>query len=375
MTESNNFPSAEKGGLPAAPGNRLLMILRTIYGFLTSAGLALTLLIVILSFCIAGVTIFRGQRAWEVIFSTLWFNGLLVLLVANVGFCFFGRIWGRKLTLISFGMILFHLSFVAMFGGIIYNSLFYFRGDIRLTEGEILPSGDPQSYDSFQRGRFFEFSKLKGETTLIRMHTGYKVDGSDKRAAYEIEVGEGEKKRGIIYITNNLVYKGFTYLPDREGYSVLTMLYDQQGRELYGGHIPLQSLKQKDDSYLYATGTKEGPGSLHFPQDPLTPLFELQIAYRPTPIKERAGEAFFQALPLGRGRTVKGEAAALEGRARIGEKVRMGNYYLSPVEIRYWVGMKVRYEPGKPVVLTSLWVGLGGLAITFIGRLRRKKKG
>lgn len=88
----------------------------------------MTLLVAILACCVIGVTVLREERAWSLIFSTLWFNGLLVLLVVNVGFCFFGRIWGRKVTLISLGMILFHLSFIAMFAGIVYNSLFYFRG-------------------------------------------------------------------------------------------------------------------------------------------------------------------------------------------------------------------------------------------------------
>jgi len=348
-----------------------VMILRKIHAFLTSAKLAMFLLVTILVCCVIGVTIFRGQRAWEVIFSTLWFNGLLVLLVVNVAFCFFSRIWGRRLTLISFGMILFHLSFVAILGGVVYNSLFYFRGLIRLTEGETLPNGELQSYDYSDRGRFFDLSKLKGETTLIKMHTKYNVDGDDKRAAYEISVGEGSlKKQGVIYITNNLDYKGFRYYNDKEGYSLLIMLYDKMGRDLYGAHVPLQSLKQKDETYLYTTGTKDGPGMFPFPQDPLQPIFALQAVYIPTPVKKRAGEAFFQVWPHNK---VKGEGDKphAEGKAAIGEMFDAGDYYLSATEVRYWVGMSVRYDPGLPIVLTSLWVGLGGIVITTIGRLRR----
>ena len=96
---------------------------RKIYNFFASAKLAMALLVIILSCCLAGVTIWRGIEAGRVIFGTLWFNGLLVLLVINVACCFFGRIWGRRVTVISFGMILFHISFVFMFLGIIYNSL------------------------------------------------------------------------------------------------------------------------------------------------------------------------------------------------------------------------------------------------------------
>ncbi len=350
-----------------------------IYKFLASVKLAITLLIAILISCLIGVTILRGDRAWPLIFTTLWFNGLLVLLVVNVGFCFFGRIWGRRVTLISFGMILFHLSFVAMFAGVIYNSMFYFRGMIRLTEGETLPSGDPKSYDSIDHGRFFDFSKLKGETTLYRLHRDYKVDGDNKRVAYEVSVGEGRSlQQGLIYITHNLDHNGFKYLPDREGYSLLIVLYDKQGREIFGAHIPLQSLKQGDDkqkvaAYLYTTGTRYQPGSFPFPQGQLNPLFSLQAAYHPSFLKERDGEVSFQVWPLAQNDERRGKKAIAEGKSLVGDKFRAGDYYLSAKEIRYWVGMTVRYDPGKPIVLASLWVGLGGMIITFIGRMRKSR--
>jgi hypothetical protein len=347
-----------------------------IYGFLASAKLAMALLVAILGSCVAGVTIWREVRAGELIFSSLWFNGLLVLLVVNVACCFFGRIWGRKVTLVSFGMILFHLSFVAIFCAIVYNSLFSFEGTIRLTEGETLPNADPQSYDAVRYGRFFAFSQLKGETTLIKMHRGYKVKGDDKRAAYEIVVGEGaSKKHGIIYLTENLNYRGFSYFPDKEGYSLLTVVSDKEGNDLYGAYIPLQSLRQKNDTYLYTTGTKEGPGSFSFPQVPEKPLFGLQLAYRPDPQKERGGEAYFQLWPLDKQEVRPEDKAMAEGKAAIGAKFDAGDYYLSPREVHYWVGMMVRYAPGKPIVLASLWVGLAGMVITTMGRIMRSRRG
>jgi cytochrome c biogenesis protein ResB len=358
------------------PEKLLARIWRTIHSSLASVKLAIALLTIILACCVIGVTILRGVRAGALIFGTIWFNGLLVLLVVNVAFCFFGRIWGRKVTMISLGMILFHISFVAILGGVIYNSLFYFRGTIRLTEGETLPSSDLQSYDTFDYGRFFSFSKLRGETTLIKMHRDYSVDGADKQVAYEVAVGESRsKKQGIIYVTHKLGHNGFDYFRDKEGYSLLIMLYNNLGKELYGAHVPLQSLKQKDGSYLYTTGTMEGPGPLPFPQDPLRPQFGLQVAYRPSLLKgrERAGEAFYQVWTLqGEDPGLAGHSVA-EGKTAIGNRVRAGNYYVEAKEVRYWVGMNVRYEPGKPIVLTSLWVGLGGMILTFIGRIRRSR--
>lgn len=348
---------------------------RKIYDFLASAKLAMLLLVVILACCVFGVTIVRDKKAWEVIFSTLWFNGLLVLLILNVACCFFGRIWGRRVTLVSFGMILFHLSFVTMFIGVVYNSMFFFRGNIRLTEGETLPSGDYNSYDSSNRGRYFNISKLKGETSLIKMHAGYKVDGKNKRAAYQIKVGEGlSKKEEIIYLTKSLEYKGSKYFPDREGYSALTVLYDKNGKELYGAHLPLQSLRQADKSYLYTTGTKEGPSMFPFPQLPAKPLFNFNVAYRPEAKKERAGEVFFQMWPVGTGEQKLVEKPPASGKALVGAKVEVGEYVLSVKEIRYWVMMNVRYEPGQPIILTSLWVGLFGITLTTLARVFRRRK-
>lgn len=366
-----------------------LNLLRKSYELLSSVKLALALLIIILACCVVGVTTMSQERSWFLIFSTVWFNGLLVLLVANVGFCFFGRIWGRKVTLISFGMILFHLSFIAMFLGIVYNSMFYFRGMMRLTEGETLPNSDLKSFDVVEKGRFFDIAKFTGETTLVRMHSNYQIDGQNKRAAYEIAVGRGRsQKQGIIYVTKKLVYKGFQYFNDREGFSLLVLLHDKRGKEVYGAHIPLQSLKQElpqtmpvgqpqdlkqpNAGYLYTTGTRDGPGSFAYPNDPFEPMYVLQVVYVPTQLKERAGDAVFKVWPFTHEPPKPGDSPMAEGKVRIGERFRIGDRSLSIGEVRYWVMMSVRYEPGKPIVLTSLWIGLGGMIITFFGRMMKR---
>lgn len=379
VTEYNLPPDMEEEEeeiFPVEPRyHPLHKITRKVYDFLASAKLAMFLLVVILVCSVAGVTIVRDKRAWELIFSSLWFNCLLVLLVVNVACCFFGRIWGRRVTLVSFGMILFHLSFVTMFLGIVYNSLYYFRATIRLTEGETLPNGDYRSYNNISMGRLFNISKAKGETTLVKLHTGFKFEGDDKRVAYEIAVGEpGQVKLDKIFVTRHLYYKGFKYFPDSEGYSLLAIMYDRAGKELYGAHISLQSLKQKDESYLYSTGTNEGPGTVPFPQLPLKPLFGLNIAYKADPQKERAGEAFFQIWPLVTISDKSVQKPVSEGKAAIGQKYDSGDVQLSAREVRYWTNIAVRYEPGQPIILTSLWVALFGVTMTTLARMFKKRK-
>jgi len=353
------------------PVNRFV---RKVYDFFASAKLAMALLLIILVCCVVGVTIYRDKKAWEVIFSTLWFNGLLVLLIVNVACCFFGRIWGRRVTLISFGMILFHLSFVAVFVGVIYNGLFYFRGSIRLTEGESLPSGAPESYDFYDHGRFFKWSHLKGTTTLNKVQYAYKVDGNDKRAAYDVTIGQGASaKNDIIYVLKSTDYRGFTYFRDKEGFSVLTLLYDKTGKELYGAHIALQSLKQKENTYLYTNGTKDGPKFLDFPQQPAQAVFGLNVTYQPDLKKERSGTAFFQVRSHGQEPDNKDSKLIADGKAAIGEKFDVGDFYIAVKEVRYWAAMFVRYEPGQPLILASLWVGLFGMTLTMLARIFKRR--
>lgn len=372
-------PEAEKESYPVEPRyHPIHKIPRKIYDVLASAKLAMALLIVILTCCLLGVTVWRGAEAGQMIFATLWFNGLLVLLVVNIACCFFGRIWHRRLTVISFGMILFHISFVVMLLAIAYNSLFYFRGIIRLTEGEKIPSSDLQSYDAIDKGRFFSFTRLRGETSLIKMHTGYKVGGEDKRAAYDVAVGEAnDRTQGIIYITHKLTHRGVDYFNDKEGYSLLLMLSDKKGQELYGVHVPLQSIVLGKDHFEYSTGYTENgvvrKDVIPFPAPPERPFFALKTEYLPSKLKERAGDVLYQLFPLNEEGLPMLKKPFAEGKAAIGSKFKAGEYTIEAKEVRYWVGMMVRYEPGKPIVLASLWISLGGMVITFIGRMARTR--
>lgn len=355
---------------PAAspPGRRPPSLAQRAYGLLTSPKLAIGILVVVLGCCVVGVTVYREAAAGEVIFSTLWFNGLLVLLAVSSAAAFFSRIWKRKASLVQAGMIIFHLSFLAVLGGVVVNSLFHFKGVLRLTEGETLPNGQAESYDQVEYGRFFDPAWLTGETTLVKMHTGYKVDGDDKRAAYEIAVGEpGDTTTGVIYVTRDLEHDGVRYLCSKEGYSVLVVMTDPDGKDLYGVHVPLQSYRQADGSYLYAAGTQVEAAAFEYPQPPEHPRGTLRVGYWPG-VEPRSGQVSLELRPHGPAGVLAAEKKAL---LPVGGLLDLGDFKLSPREIRYWVGMDVRYDPGLNTSLAGLCFGLLGMVLTFAGRLRQ----
>lgn len=369
MTDKNNLP--DQDGQKNSKG----LALRGIK-FLASTKLAMALLVAILVSCLVSVTVLTEEQASQMVFSTLWFNGMLVMLVLNVAFCFFSSIRKRRWTLTVIGMAVFHLSFVAIALGIAYNSLYYFNANIRLAEGETLVNADPLSYDTMRHGKYFDFSKLKGTTTLVRMHKGYVVEDQDKVVAYEIRVGEeGSEKWGVLYITKAIDYNGFQYLRDKEGYSILIVLHDEElGKELYGAYVPMQSLMQPDGSHIYAAGSKSGPTPFPFPYQKEGSLFHIQASYTPTPFEERGGDVEFSVWPFRKDLKANEKPLAHDKLSvGSGKKLPLGRYALSADEVLYWVGMDVRYDPGKPIVLASLWAGLAGMVMTFVGRLRDRK--
>lgn len=358
---------------PAAVARRSRSAPERAFASLTSPKLAIALLVAVLACCVVGVTLFRGALAWQAIFSTLWFNALLVLLALSSAAAFFSRIWRRRLTLVSVGMIVFHVSFAGLLGGVVFNSLFHFSGILRLTEGETLPNGAPESYDGFECGRLFDLRRLRGETTLVKMHSKYLVDGQDKRATYDVEIVDGAgKAAGTIYVNQAFEHDGVRYLRGKEGYSVLVVMSDKGGTELFGAYVPLQSMKRPEGGYLYATGTATEPKGFPFPPPPDAPRAELLVSYRPSTVEERAGETTFQVVPLG----AHGESGAERGgRVIVGAPFDAGDVTFTAKEIRYWVGMDVRYDPGQTFILGTLCAGLCGMVLILIGRLRQGSPG
>lgn len=346
------------------------LMLKKILGLLWSTKVALVLLVLISLSCVAGVLL-PPALGKEAVFTSLWFNLLLVLLIINIVFCIVKRI--RILRLSQIGTTIFHFGLVLLFVGVVYDQLFFFEGAIRLTEGETLNCSDPASYDRVKMGRFFQIPKLEelGELYFHKLHTSYLAEGKERGIANEIAVGQDvpEGKKRIIYVTMPLKYKGFEFYRDeRDGFSPLFVLRDMQGRVLYGAYAPLQSIRQEDGTYLYRSGSALAPGSFNFPQEPDLPaLFRLRTTFHPDKVNKMTGEVSFQVRPIAHGKEADGREAKelFNGKAAFGERIKAGDFYLSMDEVRYWTSMNVNYRPGKGFIFGSFWVSFAGLILSL----------
>lgn len=332
-------------------------------------------MIMIMAVILVATTILPGQVGQRLVFRSVWFNALLVLLILNTAFCFFSRIHLRGWTLVSAGLIIFHLSFVAIFVGVIIDSLFYYRGVLRFTEGESISFSDPNAYDEEYWGRYFDHGWMRGDVAYRRHLADYKVGNKNKGTAFEISVMDGERQAaGVIYPARHLSFNGFRFYQDTAGFSPLFILYDKQGKELYGAYTSLQNYKQKDGSYIFTTGVKNGEqASAEFPQIPnMPPLFKIQFTYHPPTRPDGQKKASYKVWEYDKNMK-NGEGKFLyAGSAQLGEKVAFGDYALAMKDVRHWASINVLYNPGLPLILASLWAGLGGLVMTAVARLRKK---
>ena len=109
----------------------------------------------------------------------------------------------------------------------------------------------------------------------------------------------------------------------------------------------------------------------HFPKTRTNPYASGDLSPLLAKERERGGEALFTMGQLNEKAPGPEKHHHGEGKVPIGSRIEVGDYNLAAQEVRYWVGMTVRYEPGKPIVLASLWLCLGGMIITFIVRIKR----
>lgn len=345
----------------------------TFFSFLWSTKIALGLLVIISLSCAVGVLL-PPAMGKEAVFTSYWFNLLLILLTVNIVSCITRRTMFLRLS--QAGTTVFHLGLVLLFIGVVYDQLFFFEGAIRLTEGETLNCAERTSYDWATKGRFFEVSKLKelGSIYFHKLHIAYQEGGKERARANEIAVGEDFKTRTThaVYVTRPFVYKGFEFFRnEKDGYSPLFVLRDKSGKLLGGSYAPLQSIRQKDGTYEYRSGSALLPGSFDFPQYPgRPPVLRLQTVYRPHKTDKRTGDVSFQvwkATPYPE--RADGEQQSEElfsGKAAFGERVRAGDYFLSMDEVRYWTSINVIYRPGLGVIFFSFWVTLAGLVLNII---------
>jgi hypothetical protein len=100
----------------------------------------------------------------------------------------------------------------------------------------------------------------------------------------------------------------------------------------------------------------------------------MNVAYRPDKKTERMGDIYFDVYPVAQKGIKMPEKPLVAGKVGVGASFDAGVAKLAVKEIRYWTAMTVRYEPGKPIVLTSLWVGLFGITLTTLARMFKKQK-
>ena len=143
----------------------------------------------------------------------------------------------------EFGNILFHLSFALMLVGVAWNTLWAYKGEVIVVEGQAFSNSLTQ-YDDFSAGGAFRPANLQPFTIWVDSFTAKFETGEVQRGAarvFEADVrvahGDGSTETARIEVNHPLVVDGTQVHLIGHGYAPVVTVTDAQGNTAYSGPV------------------------------------------------------------------------------------------------------------------------------------------
>ena len=368
----------------------------TILKFLSSAKLALLLVLVIILFSVAGAVLPQEGRLeaanitqWQQqhpmatrlleplglfgVFHSWPFMVTIMLLAVNTFTCTALRFvsqGGIKAlkgpeAARNAGFLLLHISLILLFVGSFLSAAVRSSGYIVLTEGQSFIERH-DSYIRLAEGPLRP-ERHKGFVAVLKeLQNEYadKLHRTGVTSHLEI-MSEGRKiASGTVGFNRPFVYEGQSFTLDETGYSPRLKIYKKpNSRALSNSFIALQTFKKQD-------------GRRYHDFLPL-PLFRNKVLVTLYPAHElrdgeiiKTGENPDNPLILIEMEDADGNVLA-KGHAALKDKVAVGDYEFEFAELRQWAAFQVSNDPGYPVVCVALWLGLVALVFRYVPDLRK----
>jgi cytochrome c biogenesis protein len=293
------------------------------------------------------------------------------------------------------GNLLFHVALLVLLVAVALGSLFGYRGNILVTEGDGF-ANSVISYDSMQRGRFFTDSAMSPFTIHVdRFRALYVPTGEDRGTPqrYDAYLSYADrpgaaKQRYDLQVNKPLSVGGTkVYLLDH-GYSPEFTVRDAKGDVVTSGPVPF--IAEDTKSYL-SQGVVKAPAA--------NPQLGFQMFFLPTFAMSRQGPTSAFPAPLDPVVLVvayEGDLGMDQGGAqsvftldtkrmrqirlpqksqlmRPGDKVNLpgGRGSVEFTGIKQYVTLQVNHDPGKSLALGSAIVAIGALLLSLFVRRRR----
>ncbi|HEX6447262.1 MAG TPA: cytochrome c biogenesis protein ResB [Streptosporangiales bacterium] len=293
------------------------------------------------------------------------------------------------------GNLLFHVALLVLLAAVALGSLFGYRGNILVTEGDGF-ANSVISYDSMQRGRFFSDSALSPFTIHVdRFRAWYVPTGADRGTperydaylSYTDRPGAA-RKRYDLQVNKPLSVGGSKVYLLGHGYSPEFTVRDAAGRVVTSGPVPF--IAESTSNYLSQGVVKapaanpqlgfqmfflptfamssQGPTSA-FPA-PLDPVV-LMVAYQGDLGMDQGGAQSVYSLDTSRMKQIR--LPQKSQLLRPGDKVNLpgGRGSVEFTGIKQYVTLQVNHDPGKGLALGSAIAAIGALLLSLFVRRRR----
>lgn len=306
-----------------------------------------------------------------------------------------GAVAAEKGYLRETGNLLFHVALLVLLVAVALGSLFGYKGNILVTDGDGF-ANSVISYDSMQQGRFFDDARLSPFTIhLDRFRAWYEPTGADRGTPerYDAYLSYTERpgaarKHYDLRVNEPLSVGGSNVYLLGHGYSPEITVRDGHGRVVTSGPVPF--IAQDTKTYM-SQGVVKAPAA--------NPQLGFQMFFLPTFAMSRQGPtsafpapldpvilmvAYQGDLGMDRGPaqsvftldTSRMKQIPLPQKSQLlrpGDKVTLpgGRGSVEFNGIKQYATLQVNHDPGKSLALGSAVVAIGALLLSLFVRRRR----
>jgi cytochrome c biogenesis protein ResB len=298
--------------------------------------------------------LFHVFRSWP-------FLALIMALAVSTVLCTSARFLGNKgvrLTAAAWGSLLLHIALIVLMAGGFVSAAARFDGLVILTEGQRF-TGDRDSFLYYTEGPLRKDGH--GEVLIMLGNVRTEIEGGSHLVGVTSTLLADNSKEGHEVSVNSPWRHGrFTYTQVKTGFSPkLIISRDPDKQVLFDSFVALKTSEEG--------AVREYRDVLPLPSD------HEQIVVTLLPNAEKAPDGSFVRVndvlqdPVLQMDWHDGEARpSASAYLRIGESSQIAGLSFEFAGLRRWSSFRVVDDPGYPVILVSLWLGLLALLVRYV---------
>lgn len=303
---------------------------------------------------------------------------------------------GERGYLREFGNIVFHLAFVLALGGVAWNQLASYTGDVIVVEGQAF-SNNLTQYDDFRAGAAFQPSALEPVTVRVDAFTAKFETGEVQRgAAREFSAGvrwagtDGAVHTQTVEVNQPLRVGRTQIHLTGHGYAPVVTVTDPSGDVAFSGPVvflpqdgnftSMGVIKAPDarpdflafEGFFLPTTVVDDQGPRSVFPDALAPSMFLNVWTGPPREETGRPESVYSLSKAGLEQMTTAEGVPVSFKIQPGEYVELPDgSTLSFDDWKRWTKLQVSEDPGQWLIIAAVLLAVAGMTLSLYVRPRR----